>query len=159
MGFFDFLKPIAEIVAPIIGIPTLGAVVGSVIGDTPEQTVIKASRGIGGPIEGTVRSDLTSLAGAEAGSLRQRTIVETFSPITNKVFKRKVTMGGVAVFNQDVAAANRLNRQLRRLNKKQPKKLVKQSQIAQLKEDVVESALRNAANGAGHAVVHVPKSC
>lgn len=78
------------------------------------------------------------------GGLRRRTIVETFDPATGAICKSETLKGAPAVMQSDVAAANRLNRALRRLNKKQPKKLVRESAITQLKNEVVESALRKA---------------
>ena len=169
MGFFDFVGDIFTAAAPVLGIvsPQLGfgaAAIGGLLDEdeaTPAKKVAAASGALGnitgtklitpGKVSpGQIFEDVAAgrpAAGTgcpTTGSLRRRTIVETFNPRTGTVCKRETLKGAPAVMQSDVAAANRLNRALRRLNKKQPKKLVRESEITQLKNEVVASALRKA---------------
>jgi len=141
MAFFDFLKPIVSAVAPIFLGPALGTAVTSILGTeeiVEQQRVETAQKQIA----------LAGLKpGVSTGAMRKRTTVETLDAM-GKVVKRKVTAGGVAVFQADVTAANRVARQVRKLDKRMPRKLVKQSEIARLKDEVTESALRAARNQA-----------
>jgi len=170
MGFFDFVGDIFEAAAPIAGIvdPRLGNILqagaGAFDGDeaTPAKKVAAASGALGN-IQGSKlitpgkkspgqifeevaagNGGRVAVSMAATGSLRRRTIVETFNPRTGAVSKRETLKGAPAVMQSDVAAANRLNRALRRLNKKQPKKLVRESEMTALKNEVVNSALRRA---------------
>ncbi len=158
MGFFDFLAPVLEIAAPI-----LGAITGVPV--TGQAQVAAAQAGaaqvmITDPALSlrTGAEQQAILAGRAGGGLRRRTIIETFNPTTNVVVRKEIHAGGVAVFQSDVTAANRLNRALRRLNKKQPKKLIRQTPISALKDEVIESALRASRDFPhGHgSVVHCP---
>ena len=169
MGFFDVLGDIFEAAAPIAGIvsPRAGAILQAgaqafdgdeAMAAAPKQVL--AASGALGNIQGSklitpgrrgasevfeeVRKEGMAMPCPTTGSLRRRTIVETFNPRTGTVCKRETFKGAPAVMQSDVAAANRLNRQLARLKKKQPVRLVKPSQITMLKDEVVESALRRA---------------
>ncbi len=82
--------------------------------------------------------------GEPSGRLRKRTIVETFDPVTGVVTRSRTTPGGVAVFAQDVAAARRINRQVRKLDARLPRKTVKQSPVKQLTDRVIKNALERA---------------
>jgi len=169
MGFFSFLKPLVELATPVVGAligtaaaPGVTAALGALTGDTPAQTALKVAAA-GGP--GLVTQTALSIGTAQGalagitGNLRRRTIVQTFNPITGAILKSEIFKGAPAVMNSDVAAANRLNRQLSRLNKKQPRKTVKQSTAARLKEEVVESALREAIHNGhnGHVLLPAPR--
>jgi len=162
MGFFDGIKDILGAALPIIGnvlLPgaggALGVAVGGAIAGTPPLTQAVQTVGAFGGTQAGLQAAANVQAGLQAGacptgSLRRRTLVQTFDPRTGAVMKQEIHAGAPAVFQSDVAAANRLNRALRRLNKKQPKKLIKQSQIAQLKDEVIEGALRSARDGNGN---------
>jgi len=170
MGFFDFVGDIFTAAAPVLGIvsPQLGfgaAAVGGLLSD--EEPVAKKAAAATGQLGNITGSKLitpgvaktpsqvfeevaagnggrVTMAVSATGALRRRTIVETFNPRTGAVSKRETLKGAPAVMQSDVAAANRLNRALRRLNKKQPKKLVRESEMTALKNEVVNSALRRA---------------
>lgn len=142
MGFFSFLEPLLEVAAPIIGgflgVPAISGVTA------PSPTMAAVERAVTMPGPAQLAKEQARLVGAQVGAQRRRTIVETFDVSTGVVTKRETFKGAPAVMQSDVAAANRLNRQLRRLNKKQPKKLVRPSAITQLKDEVIETALRRA---------------
>lgn len=128
MGFFSELLQIA---APIVGalVPGLAA---------PLQVAVAAPAIIA---QQTVEAQ--AAAAARTGAMRKQTLVQTLDA-SGKVIKQTVTKGGVAVFQQDVTAANRVARQLRRLEKRMPRKLVKQSEQSRLKDEVTNAALRRA---------------
>jgi len=168
MGFFSsvaniftaaapFLGPIAGIAAPFVSDILGGDPVGMAKTVSKGAVAIAKATGAAGNIAGSATragiSTTTTIAAdgtteiariSVTGSLRRRTIVETFSPESGAITKREVLKGAPAVMQSDVAAANRLNRALRRLNKKQPKKLVRETEITSLKNEVVASALRRA---------------
>jgi len=145
MGFFDSIKDIFEEVIPIASSIFLPQTAAGLVAKAIQPEVEKAV------IPTTLIGEATGVAVTKTGGLRRITIVQTIDPATGKVVKQETFKGAPAVMQSDVAAANRLNRQLRRLNSKQPKKMVKQSLAARLKEEVVESALRHAIhNGNGH---------
>ncbi len=135
MGFFsEILAAAAPIVGGLLGIPTVGAAVGA-------QATIEAVQ---------TQQQITALtaAGAAAtGAMRKQTVVQTLDA-AGKVVKQTITKGGVAVFQSDVTAANRVARQVRRLDKRMPRKVVKETEITRLKNEVTEAALRRARDGA-----------
>ncbi len=160
MGFFDFIKPLATIAAGTFLGAEAGAAIGGLFGDDTETVVgtgaqLAAARGVDPLLGSQPAVSLAAIGkaggGVATGAMRKRTIVETIDA-NGKVVKRKITKGGVAVFQADVTAANRVARQVRKLDKRMPKKIVKQSEIARLKEEVTESALRHArdSNDFGH---------
>ena len=163
MGFFtDLIQTVAPLAGAFLGVPTTaigGAQARGLapIGETPAQaTARRVAQAVAGGVV-TLPAAQVAGAGCPTGSLRRRTIVETFDPATGVVCRTETLKGAPAVMNSDVAASNRLNRQLSRLNKKQPRKTVKQSTAARLKEEVVESALRGAIQNGHHpAAVIVP---
>lgn len=142
MGFFsDLLGGVASVV--------LGPVAGGVIGTLAGSGQPLTAAGQTPILQTAIAQQQTALAAAgmvtNNGSLRKRTIVETFDPRTGAVVKRDAPLSGApAVMQSDVAAANRLNRQLKRLNKAQPRKLVKESTQKQLKDQLIEDSLKNA---------------
>lgn len=142
MGFFSFLKPILDIAAPIAltaaGIDPAVITGGVATGGVSPVVALAAQQPTAAEIAGMVA------AGGSNGSLRRRTIVQTFNPMTGAVVKSETFAGAPAVMNSDVAASNRLNRQLKALNKKRPTKLVKETTAGRLKQDLIESALRQA---------------
>lgn len=154
-GFFSFLKPILKVALPIVGgilgVEALGAITAPeskeeakavvTTGLAPAAAARVAAGTVGAPLSLTTAQ---AVAIESRGRQRKRTIVETFDPLTGAVLRRTVTMGGVAVFAQDVAAAKRIFRQVRRLDARLPRKTVKQGQIKQLTERVVKNALERA---------------
>lgn len=165
MGFFSDLLTIA---APIIG-ATLGGPVGAsagvalagfVAGDKPMAAITGDVSGLSPAAQARVRAGTVkpgvSLTREQAiareragtGRARKRTTVETIDPVTGMVLRTETFAGGVAVRAADVAAANRVFRQINRLGRKLPKKLVKQSERARLTEELTEAALRRARDGA-----------
>jgi len=154
MGFFsELLSTVAPLAGAFLGVPQTAVGGAQTRGVAlKDETFIQTTRrrAVAG-LEPLIKIPTAVAAGAACptGSLRRRTIVETFDPATGVVCRTEVLKGAPAVMNSDVAAANRLNRQLSRLNKKQPRKTVKQSTAARLKEEVVEAALRGAIHN-GH---------
>jgi len=143
MGFFDSIGDILKIAAPIaigaIAGPTIGAgAVGLVTATTAQTQITQAA------------AQQALVAAGTNGSLRRRTIVETFNPATGAVTKRETMSGAPAVMQSDVAAANRLNRQLKRLNARQPRKTVRMSESARLKDELLNASLRAARDAAGN---------
>ena len=155
-GFFDFVKPLVVPLATAFGGAALGTALSGVLGDD-EEVVTKVGTGAelalmrGKPLISKEALAALGNGGAVGVGVRKRTIVQTLDKAGN-VVKSKTHKGGVAVFQADVAAANRVARQVRKLDKRMPKKIVKQSEIARLKEEVTESALRHArdSNDFGH---------
>jgi len=136
MAFFDFVKQIVAVAAPIVLGPALGGGIAGIIAGEEAQlaTITDIAK---------TQAVLAAGGAVATGGLRKRTIVQTVDAM-GKVVKQKVTKGGVAVFQADVTAANRVARQVRKLDKRMPRKLVKQSEIARLKDEVTEAALRSA---------------
>lgn len=158
MGFFsDLLKTAAPIVGSFLGLPAPPVTAVARVrepGTKPSITPRLQEKLFG---EQIAAREMAAAGGAcpTQGALRRRTIVETFDPETGAVCRSETFKGAPAVMQSDVAAANRLNRALRRLNKQQPRKLVKQTTLSRLKEDVIEGALRGAGapcpNGNGNS--------
>lgn len=160
MGFFGDLAGIAlPVLGSVLGGPAGSAAGGAlatlfdeeddVIATQATNTVAGAATQLVQGPAGTAIS-LKNVGRMSTGGLRRRTIVQTFNPRTGAVVKSETMKGAPAVMNSDVAAANRLNRQLRRLNKKQPRKLVKQSTRQRLLEEAENASLRRIA-GPRHA--------
>lgn len=155
MGFFSFLKPILKVALPIVGgilgVEAVGAVLAP---ESKEEAQAVSTRGLAPAAAARVAAGTVgapaALTTAQAvaiesrGRQRKRTIVETFDPMTGLVLRRKTTPGGVAVFAQDVAAAKRIFRQVRKLDSRLPRKTVKPGQIKQLTDRVVRNALERA---------------
>jgi len=146
MGFWD------KIVAPVLvgaagvfgGAAGATAVAGLLGGPEEEEMVTKV--GLGEGLKSAVKRGapgLEALPSVATGAMRKRTIVQTLNA-AGEVVKSKTTKGGVAVFQQDVTAANRVARQLRRLDKRMPRKIIKQSETARLTQEVTNAALRRA---------------
>lgn len=155
MGFFSFLKPIIKVAAPIVaGILGVEAIETILAPTSKEEAkAVTDVSGLSAQAQARVRSGTvgqTSLTTKQAitiesrGRVRKRTIVESFDPLTGVVLRRKVHMGGVAVFAADAAAARRLFRQVRKLDARLPRKTVKESQVKQLTDRVVKNALERA---------------
>lgn len=162
MGFFsDLLAIAAPIAGTLIGGPALGlaagTAVGALLGDD-DETNLAVGR-TGGPIlttaqltglPGTTSAKIiAATGGVTTGGLRKRTIVETINAL-GQVVRRKTHKGGVAVFQADVTAANRVARQVRKLDKRLPRKIVKQSEQARLSQEVTNAALRHARDISEH---------
>jgi len=154
MGFFSFLKPIVKAALPIIAGVVGGEALVAAIAPESKEEAMAVTTGLSAAAQARVAAGTVgvpaTLTTAQAvaiesrGRQRKRTIVETFDPRTGIVLRRKVHMGGVAVFAADAAAARRIFRQVRNLDKRLPRKLVKQSQIKQLTDRVIKNALEDA---------------
>lgn len=149
MGFFDSIGDILKVAAPIAVTALSGGTLGSSVAAIQTASAITEGRS---RIIGEQQKQIAAQAAAAGmnGSLRRRTIVETFNPATGAVVKQEVMKGAPAVMQSDVAAANRLNRQLKRLNAKQPRKIVHQSEAARLKDELLNASLRAARDAAGN---------
>jgi len=155
MGFFSFLKPLVKAALPIVGgilgVEALGAVLAPT---SREEARAVTTTGLSAAAQARVAAGTVgapaALTTAQAvaiearGRVRKRTIVESFDPRTGVVLRTKTTQGGVAVFAQDVAAAKRIFRQVRRLDARLPRKTVKEGKIKQLTDRVVKNALERA---------------
>jgi len=157
MGFFsELLGVVAPIAGAFLGVPQAPAAVAPTAlvpaplalaaTPTPAGLAVLAAKGGGGTIslEEARRAAQTGVLGAPSGRMRKRTIVETFDPVTQKIFKIQRFAGGVAVRSSDVAAARRVFRQIRKLDSKLPRKTVKQSAVKQLTDRVIKNALEHA---------------
>jgi len=132
MGFFsDIISTVATVAGALVPGP-LGAV-AQAIATVPQITAAQQTTAFAAGVA----------TGTPTGAMRKQTLVQTLDK-DGKVVKQTVTKGGVAVFQQDVTAANRVARQLRRLDKRMPKKLVRQSETARLNEEVKQAVLRAA---------------
>jgi len=152
MGFFSFLKPIVKAALPIVA-GVLGVEAVTAIAAPTSKAEAQDVSGLSAAAQarvaaGTVvpRPSLTTEAAlaASRGRARKRTIVQTFDPVTGAILRSKTTPGGVAVFAQDVAAARRINRQVRKLDARLPRKTVKESPIKALTNRVIKNALEHA---------------
>jgi len=164
-GFFDFVENLAVTAATVFGGPIGGAAASALLSGEPETLAVGK---VGGPVltqaqltgvSGTAAQIIKATGGATAaatGGMRKITIVQTLNA-AGQVVKQKTTKGGVAVFQSDVTAANRVARQVRRLEKRMPRKLVKQSETARLKEEVTEAALRRARDISDHHHLNPPR--
>jgi len=144
MGFF---KDIFAIAAPVLGQVVSGTAIGGALALPGVTAGVSAVANIQ---KGVALQKATQAAVATpTGGLRRRTIVETFDPATNVVTKQETFKGAPAVMMSDVAAANRVNRQVRKLEKRLPKKMVQESATARLKREVLDAGLRAARDHAG----------
>jgi len=121
------LAPLAAISAPP------GALVPTVVAGTRGQMISPGTR-----------EALFKAAGSPTGGLRKRTTVETFDPGSGFVTKVLIFDGGVAVRSADIAAFKRVFRQITRISKKLPRKVIKQSQVKALTDRLVKNALEQA---------------
>ncbi len=156
MGFFsELLTTIAPIAGAFAGIPQVAptalapAVIAPLakISAPPSGTVaVAGTRALPGfgPIDQKLAEALFKAAGSPTGGLRKRTIIQTFDPGSGFITRIRMHDGGVAVFAADVAAARRINRQVRKLDARLPRKLVKESKIKQLTDRVIKNALEHA---------------
>jgi len=160
MGFFsELLGTVTSIGGALLGIPpvaptpqALALAVQAPLAAAPvdvsgltEAAQARVRAGTVGQVSLTREQALArEKARMGTGRLRKRTIVETFDPVTGVVTRSKTTPGGVAVFAQDVAAARRINRQVRKLEARLPRKTVKQSPIKALTDRVIKNALEHA---------------
>jgi len=148
MGFWDkIVAPVLVGAAGVFGGAAGATAVAGLLGDGAEEEEIVTKVGLGEGLKSAVKRGATGLVLAETamvtGAMRKRTIVQTLDAAGN-IVKSKTTKGGVAVFQQDVTAANRVARQLRRLDKRMPRKIIKQSETARLTQEVTNAALRRA---------------
>ncbi len=155
MGFFSsVISPLLGTAATIFGGAAAGTAIAGLLGGTE---VAKASAGgIQAAVQaGTITAPgvaavIGGVAGAcpvSTGGMRKITIVQTVDA-NGRVCKQVTHKGGVAVFASDVAAANRVARQVSQLNKRMPRKTVKESQTTQLKNRLVNNALEQAGDKA-----------
>ncbi len=159
MGFFDIIKAAIPVAAGVFGGAAVGELVSGIFGDDEDEMVTRVGGTGVRPItlEEAKEAQRTGVLGpAATGGLRKRTIVETVNS-RGIVVKRKTHKGGVAVFQADVTAANRVARQIRRLDKRMPRKIVKESEITRLKNEVTEAALRHARDHGEHHQLPPPR--
>jgi len=165
MGFFsDLLQTVGTVGATLLGGPVAGAAVGTLLGGGEETLAVgKVGGAVLTPTQltavgGTAQQIIAATGGKAAitGGLRKITIVQTVNS-AGQVVKQKTHKGGVAVFQADVTAANRVARQVRRLEKRMPRKIVKQSEAARLKDEVTNAALRHARDVSSHHLLPPPR--
>jgi len=83
--------------------------------------------------------------GGGNGRTVRTTIVVTQNAMTGEIIRREVRKGAPFLMGRDVQIANRVFRQSTRLQRRLPKKIVRQSQRSALVNRVVSSALERAA--------------
>jgi len=154
MGFFSsVLAPVLAGAAGAILGPEAATAIGGLLGTT-------AAGVVGGPVltpaqltaaGGTAAQIIAATGGAACpagtGGARKVTIIQTINQ-AGQVIKQITHKGGVAVFQSDVAAANRVARQVTSLNKRMPRKTVKESQTTALKNRLINNALEQAGDKA-----------
>lgn len=149
-AFTGAAAPVARAIAPAIQrLPTFvrrggallagGAAFGA--GDVGIQALLAQGSGVQIPgVEGQ-----PSPAGGGNGRTVRQTIVVTRDTMTGNIIRTEVKQGAPLLMGRDVQIANRVFRQSQRLQKRLPKKIIKQSRRAALTNLVVEGALERAA--------------
>lgn len=154
MGFFSsLLTTVGSVAGAFLGTQAAAPVAAPLaqIAAPPAATVIPAGI-LGGVAQIGAQAAQAALRTGVApgaacpptGRLRRRTTVETFDPVTGVVCRSETFAGGVAVRDSDVTAAKRVFRQVRRIDKRLPRKTVKESAVKQLTDRVVKNALERA---------------
>jgi len=78
------------------------------------------------------------------GATHRVTIVQSIDNNTGAVLREEVMPGSPFLMNKDFETAKRVFKMISAANTKLPRKVVKQSEITVLKNEVVKDALRNA---------------
>ncbi len=147
-GFFsELLGTVTTIGGALLGIPVQPTVAATAVQKVmlPPTTALATIAGTRGQmIDPGTREALFKAAGSPTGGLRKRTTVETFDPGSGFVTKVLIFDGGVAVRSSDIAAFRRVFRQVTAINKKLPRKVIKQSQVKALTDRLVKNALEQA---------------
>lgn len=146
MGFFsDILTFAAPIAGAFLGVPQAPAAAAPAPAriSAPQQPAALLAKVAPGGRPLISPEQAQQVLGA-SGRLRRRTTTETFDPVTGVVTKTETFAGGVAVRQSDVVAARRVFRQIAAINKRIPRKTVKESQVKQLTDRVVKNALERA---------------
>lgn len=81
------------------------------------------------------------------GQFATRTIVERLNVITGAISVVSRRPGSPHLMNSDVQAAKKLFRQVAALNKRMPRKNVKQGKMSKLTDAAIDAATRNVAGG------------
>ena len=90
------------------------------------------------------------------GQFATRTRVERLNVLTGEISVVSLRPGSPHLMNSEVNAAKKLFRQVAALNKRMPRKTVKQSKMAKLTEAAVDAATRNVTTGGHHQIDHCP---
>jgi len=172
MGFFSkIISPILKVGAGVLLGEAGVELVGGLLGEDPEEKVMQQAvaatggtpkrlppGGIEAALAGTpiskaaiqaAKAPAVTLPGVVApGGLKNvvRTVVQTIAP-NGTIVRSELLMGRPFLMDKDIVTAKRVFRQSRKLAGKIPRKTVKQSQSAQLKEAVVQQALQNLISG------------
>jgi len=149
MGFLtDLAKTAISLIAPATS-PILGSPVSAALG------LVGGATGL--PIGGSAAATRVgaTVVGAVAptggnGTTHTRTVIQSISNATGEVIREEIRMGSPFLMNRDFQIANRVFSSIAKAGQKLPRKVVKQSAITMLKNQVVEGALRNAADGHHH---------
>ncbi len=151
MGFFgDLLKVALPIAGSVFGGAAAGTAISALIDPATPAVVTTGlspaaqARVAAGTVVAPVSLTTAQAIAARAGRMRKRTIIQTFDPVTGVVSRQESFAGGVAVRSADVAAFRRVFRQITSINKKLPRKLIKQGQVKQLTDRLVRNALEQA---------------
>lgn len=95
-----------------------------------------------GTIGGNGKVNMTGFGGGN-GRTATRTIVQTMDLATGKIIREKFMEGSPHIMNKDVTAANRLFKQTRKLDRRLPRKTVRESKTKQLADAAIDKALRD----------------
>lgn len=123
----------ATVVGAASALPVVGDVLGAALSPVTDLLGVTG----GGPI------DLTGWSGGN-GQTVTRTTIETMDVNTGKIIRIKRHPGTPYLMNNDVAAAKKVIRRSGQLNKRLPRKTVRESPATQLSKAAIAAAIRQA---------------
>lgn len=135
----------ATIAGMLLSLP--GGVLGSVLGLVGGQGLLGGDGGNGDgvfPTTVTLAPDLTGFSRGN-GRTANRTIVETVDLASGQIIRRRTLPGTPHMMNSDIRAAKKVFRQSAALRKTLPTRKTKESETTKLKNQLVASAMQNAA--------------
>jgi len=123
----DLTAAIAPVTSLVSGIPVVGPIVAPILGGI---------LGTGGAV------NTTGFSGGN-GRFATRTIVETMDTTSGKIVKRKTLPGSPYLMNSEVAGLRKVVKKSNNLQKRIPRRTVKQSTTSKLTEAVQMKAIQN----------------
>jgi len=123
----DLTSAIAPVTSLVSNIPVVGGLVAPILGSV---------LGTGGAV------NTTGFSGGN-GRFATRTIVETMDTTSGKIVKRKTLPGSPYLMNTEVAGLRKVVKKSNNLQKRIPRRTVKQSTTSKLTEAVQMKAIQN----------------
>lgn len=142
-------------------IGTVGATLGIAAGGPSDQGLLEGANPIGNILDlalspldilnpllggGGGAVDMTGFSGGN-GSRSTRTIVETMDLASGQIISRRILPGSPHMMNSDIKAAKKVFRQSAALQKRMPRKTVRESDATKLKNALVSKAMNSATGG------------